>query len=384
MKPKKRLVILGSTGSIGRQTLEVVKAHPERLEVVGLAASGSLLLLEEQTRHYRPSAVAVYQEAAAKLLRSRLDDLPVRVLSGADGLIELAAMSEADIIVNALSGFVGLEPTLEALASGKVVAMANKEPIVAAGEMLMESVRSGSGAILPIDSEPSAILQCLCGERGAVARLLLTASGGPFRGWTREQLEQVTPAMALRHPNWNMGPKITVDSATLMNKGLEVIEAHHLFGVDYSAIEVLVHPRSLVHSLVEFTDGSIIAHLGVPDMRIPIQYALSYPERWESPWPRLDLAEVAALTFEKPDREQFPCLELAYAAGRAGGTLPTVLNAADEAAVELFLAGRIGFTDIPRLVEGAMSRHRPIFHYDLETLRQVDGWARCWVEENAG
>ncbi|NPV92013.1 MAG: 1-deoxy-D-xylulose-5-phosphate reductoisomerase [Firmicutes bacterium] len=380
---RKRIVLLGSTGSIGRQTLEVVEAHRDRLEVVALAAGSSLNLLEEQARFYRPRMIALYSEAAAELLRQRLAGLPIEVLCGEAGLNRLAEIPETDLIVNALSGFVGLSPTLTALRRGTTVAMANKEPIVAAGELLMDSARKSSAVIFPIDSEPSALFQCQRGDRDAVQRLLITASGGPFRGWTKERMRDITPEMALRHPNWNMGPKITVDSSSMMNKGLEVIEAHYLFGVDYDAIEVLVHPRSLVHSLVEFKDGSIIGHLGVPDMRVPIQYALSFPERWESRWPRLDLAEVGTLTFEKPDWEAFPCLEMAYAAGRAGGTMPAVLNAADEAAVELFLEERIGFLDIPRLIEDTLGRHQRVHAPDLETLVEVDSWARRWVREKA-
>lgn len=380
---QKSLVLLGSTGSIGQQTLEVVKAHPGQLKVTALAAGRNRLLLEEQARFFKPQYVALYDKEAASQLRGRLEDLPIEVLSGLEGLNLLAELPEADLVVNALTGFAGLEPTLKALKQGRTVAMANKEPIVAAGDLLMGQAQRAGAVILPIDSEPSAIFQCLRGESRAVQRLLITASGGPFRGWSQKQMETITPQMALRHPNWNMGPKITVDSSTMMNKGLEVIEAHFLFDVGYEHIDVLVHPRSLVHSLVEFKDGSIIGHLGVPDMRIPIQYALSYPERWDNPFPRLDLAEAASLTFERPDRESFPCLDLAYQAGREGGTMTAVLNAADEAAVELFLSERIGFLDIPRLIEGALGRHRSTAGSDLETIIDADNWARQWVKENA-
>jgi 1-deoxy-D-xylulose-5-phosphate reductoisomerase len=383
IRAKKRIVILGSTGSIGRQALEVVKAQSDFLEVVGLAASTNHQLLVQQTVDFSPQMIVLDDNEAAKKAAFSLENYPVKVLSGCTGISDLIDLPKVDLVVNAMTGFAGLEPTLKALRQGIPVAMANKEPLVAAGELLMAQSRKWKTPILPIDSEPSAIFQCLREETRFLNKIIITASGGPFRGWSKQRLAEVTPKLALNHPNWSMGPKITVDSATLMNKGLEVIEAHWLFNVDYSNIEVVVHPQSLVHSLVEFNDGSILAHLGQPDMRVPIQYALSYPKRWASSWPRLNLAEIGSLTFESPDTENFPSLGLALAAGREGGTMPAVLSGADEEAVALFLKGRIGFLDIPNLVAGAMDSHCRINTPDLEIIREVDYWARCWVRENA-
>ncbi len=383
-KPKpKRIVILGSTGSIGRQALEVVAAQPDQLQVVGLAAGNNQKLLMQQARGFTPAFVALANREAAQTAAHGLKDTPIQVLTGPEGLTQLIEQQPVDLVVNAMSGLAGLEPTLKALQQGIPVAIANKEPIVAAGHLLLGEAKENQVPLIPIDSEPSAIFQCIRDERQFLTKIIITASGGPFRGWPPAKLAEVTAELALRHPNWSMGKKITVDSATLMNKGLEVIEAHWLFNLDYSAIEVVVHPQSRVHSLVEFADGSILAHLGQADMRVPIQYALSYPERWASPWPRLNLAEVGSLTFENPDMQNFPCLGLALAAGQAGGTLPAVLSGADEAAVELFLNNRIKFLDIPRLVEGAMDRHERINNPDLETIQEADRWARSWVQEHA-
>lgn len=382
MQAKKKIILLGSTGSIGQQTLEVVRAHSDHLEVVGLAAGSNFTLLLQQYRQFSPPLVALADIEAAQIAAGVLENQPVKVLSGPGGLLDLLELPQIDLVVNAMSGFAGLPPTLKALQRGIPVAMANKEPLVAAGPLIMAEARRHRAPVLPIDSEPSAIFQCLREEGRFLNKIIITASGGPFRGWTREQLATVNPELALRHPNWSMGPKITVDSATLMNKGLEVIEAHQLFGVDYAQIEVVIHPQSMVHSLVEFRDGSLLAHLGQPDMRIPIQYALSYPERWGGPWPHLNLAQVGELTFQEPDYSNFPCLELAYGAGQIGGSMPAVLSAADEEAVNLFLRKVIGFLDIPRLVEGALGQHQKIDHPDLDTLLAVDQWARCWVREH--
>lgn len=381
MQKKKRIVILGSTGSIGCQTLEVINKHSDMLEVVGLAAGTNSDLLVNQALKFSPEYIVLTDKEAAQKAVNILKDHPVNILNHTTGLMDLVELINVDIIVNALSGFTGLKPTLRALQRGIPVAMANKEPLVAAGHLIMSASEQYRTPVIPIDSEPSAIFQCLRDETRFLNKLIITASGGPFRGWSQEELAGVTPEMALRHPRWSMGKKITVDSATLMNKGLEVIEAHWLFNVDYSSIEVVVHPQSVVHSLVEFKDGSILAHLGQTDMRIPIQYALSYPERWNSPLPRLNLAEIGALNFEKPDLKNFPCLNLALAAGREGGTMPVVLSGADEEAVNLFLQGKVGFLDIYQLVESALNKHQRIDNPDLETIQEVDSWARRWVRK---
>ena len=382
MRNVKRIVILGSTGSIGRQTLEVVEAHSDTLKVIGLGAGSNYQLLEQQVRRFCPSFAALADVEAAQIAANHHQDETVQVLSGLQGITDLVELPNVDLVVNALSGFAGLEPTIKAIRRGIPVAIANKEPLVVAGHLIMEESRRWGSPILPIDSEPSAIFQCLRDEKRFLSKLIITASGGPFRGWTQDRLSSVTPELALRHPNWSMGQKITVDSANLMNKGLEVIEAHWLFNVDYSQIEVVVHPQSIVHSLIEFMDGSILAHLGQPDMRVPIQYALSYPERWGSPWPRLSLVEAGQLTFQAPDLINFPCLELALLAGKKGGSMPTVLSGADEEAVDLFLKEKIGFLDIPRLIEGALASHHRIDNPDLDTLQAVDHWARRWVREH--
>lgn len=373
---RQRIAVLGSTGSIGRQTLEVAGAMPDRFEVVALAAGRNVALLAEQAAKTRPRLVAVADEASACRLKEMVDP-SVRVTWGTQGLVEAAVESQADIVVVAVVGAAGLVPTLSALAAGKRVALANKEALVAGGKVVMRALAAGGGELLPVDSEHSAIFQCLQGEsRSAVRRLILTASGGPFRTATVEEMERATPEDALRHPTWSMGGKITVDSATLMNKGLEVIEAHWLFGIEYERIEVLIHPQSIVHSMVEFVDGSVKAQLGPPDMRLPIQYALCYPERAPKAWSELSLARAAALTFEPPDFERFPCLALAYEAGRAGGTAPAALNAANEVAVEAFLKGRIGFRDIARCVETVLEAHTVEEADDLESILAADAWAR--------
>ncbi|TLM73203.1 MAG: 1-deoxy-D-xylulose-5-phosphate reductoisomerase [Actinobacteria bacterium] len=345
-----RLAILGSTGSIGRQALDVAARFPDRIEVVALAANSNAGLLAEQA-----AAFAVAHTALASA-------------DGPEAVVRLAALEGVDVVLNALVGAAGLRATIAALTSGRRLALANKESLVVGGELVMRL--AAPGALLPVDSEHSAIFQCLAGEDpGEVARIWLTASGGPFRGMTREQLAEVTPEQALRHPRWSMGPKITIDSATLMNKGLEAIEAHHLFGVGYDRITVVVHPQSCVHSMVEFADGSVKAHLGATDMRVPIQYALSYPERWEAPVPPVDFTQAGSLEFGAPESDTFRCLALALEAGRAGGTVPAAMNAANEVAVAAFLAGRCRLTDIDRVVEGVVGGTS---REDLESVEQVE------------
>ncbi len=363
----KRLAILGSTGSIGRQTLDVVRSFPGRFQVVGLAAGLNRKLLEQQIAEFRPRFACLQSDQTGSISGARC--LP---------MAEMASHSDVDLVVLATSGRAGLAPALAAIESGKKLALANKEVLVMAGEVVMARACQRGVDIVPIDSEHSAIWQCLQGEpRQAVRKILLTASGGPFRRHDRNELQAITAEEALRHPTWSMGKKVTIDSATLMNKGMEIIEAHWLFGVDYQQIEVVVHPQSIVHSLVEFADGSVKAQLSPPDMRLPIQYALSHPERLSNPaLPQLDLARTASLSFEAPDAERFPCLRLARHAGEKGGTYPAVMSAADDVAVELFLGGAIGFMDIPRLIEGVLEQHQSIGHPSLEAVLEADSWAR--------
>jgi 1-deoxy-D-xylulose-5-phosphate reductoisomerase len=375
---KRGVAILGSTGSIGRQSLEVCRHLAHQWQVVSLTAMANIELLEKQAREFRPQVIVVGDREKGRILKKRLEDLPVQVFIGNESLPEAIILPQVDLVINAVSGFAGLLPTIEALKEGKNLALANKESLVAAGPLVMELAQKHGSKIIPVDSEHSAIFQCLQGEeRKGISQLILTASGGPFRGWDRERLRQVTPEQALAHPRWHMGSNITVDSATLMNKGLEVIEARFLFGIDYDFIRVLVHPQSIIHSLVEFLDGSVLAQLGLPDMRLPIQYALTWPERKPSlSVEKLDLAQIGQLTFEPPDLENFPALALAYEAGRQGGTFPVVLNAANEVAVQLFLAGQIGFLQIIQLVEKVMGAHRSIPRPGLEDILKVDREAR--------
>jgi 1-deoxy-D-xylulose-5-phosphate reductoisomerase len=372
----KRVAILGSTGSIGQQTLEVIGAFPERFCVVGLAAGKNTSLLAEQIRQFRPRFVFCRSEGAlASLIGGDCQRLE---------LAEIAGHPDVDIVVIATSGRVGLGPTLAAVKAGKDIALANKESLVMAGEIITGEARLHGARIRPVDSEHSAIWQCLEGETPSVSRLVLTASGGPFRHYTPAQLEKVTAEQALGHPTWRMGKKVTVDSATLMNKGLEVIEAHWLFNVPFENIEVVIHPQSIVHSMVEFIDGSIKAQLGCPDMRLPIQYALSYPGRLANPeLPRLEWSRLSQLTFEQPDLDTFPCLRLAIEAGKRGGTWPAVVCAADEVAVELLLSRRIKFTDVARLVEQALEKHRAVAHPALDDIMAADAWARAQVRQLA-
>jgi 1-deoxy-D-xylulose-5-phosphate reductoisomerase len=375
---RKRLAILGSTGSIGVNTLEIVQQHPERFAVVGLAAGSNIDLLERQMRRFRPSYVSVFDRQRAKELRERTSDLGIDVVEGAHAACTIASLPEVDLVLSGIVGGAGLAPTLAAIRAGKDVAIANKEPLVMAGELVMREAE-GRVRVLPVDSEHSAIFQALAGHnRSEVKRLLLTASGGPFRTLPEAKFGEITVRDALQHPNWRMGRKITVDSATLMNKGLEVIEARWLFGVNTDQVDVVVHPQSIVHSLVEFIDGSVIAQLGIHDMRIPIAYALNYPERLPNTLPPLDLAQIGTLTFEPPDLKRFPCLRLGFEAIRISGTLPAVLNAANETTVEAFLNERIPFVDIPAVIEETVQRHetRPIVDSDIEVILDADRWAR--------
>lgn len=372
-----RLVVLGSTGSIGRQTLEVVRAMRDRFEIVGLAAGTSVEKLAEQAREFRPTAVAIGRREKVPLLRELLAGTGVDILEGEEGVRQLAALPEAELVVSAMVGMNGLLPTLAAIENGKRVALANKEVLVAAGDLVIAAAAASGAVILPVDSEHNALFQCLQGEeRDSVSRVLLTASGGPFRGFSAEELAAVTTREALRHPRWNMGPKITIDSATLMNKGLEVIEAHHLFGLRWEQIGVLIHPESIVHSLVEFVDGSLKAQLSVPDMRHPIQFALTYPGRRRALVERLDLARLGRLTFEEPDLETFPCLKYAYQAGRMGGTAPAVLNAANEVAVATFLREEIPFASIPRIILTVLEEHKAETVHSIQQVLAADAWAR--------
>ena len=383
-----KLALLGSTGSIGIQTLHVVRELARGgdfpVSVAVLAARSSVKLLEEQAREFRPQAVAVFDPAAAKDFRARTRDLDLTVLEGMEGLCQAAAWEGVDVTLNSVVGMVGLQPTLAAIAAKKTVALANKETLVAGGRIVMEAARQNKVSILPVDSEHSAIFQCLqgCPEKGALKKLILTASGGPFFGKTKEELLHITPAQALRHPNWDMGAKITIDSATLMNKGLEVIEASWLFGMGAEDIDVVVHRESIVHSLIQYQDNSVIAQLGLPDMCIPIQYALTYPARYPSPVGELDLAAVGNLTFAKPDLDTFPCLRVCIDALKQGGLAPAAANGANEQAVSLFLQEKIGFLDIPRLVEAAVARQPAAAGDTLESVLEADQAARRFVLES--
>ena len=378
----RNLSILGSTGSIGTSTLAVAEQFPERFKVVALAGGNNSELLEAQIRKFRPAVAAIAGRKAAEALRRKCSDLPVTILSGVEGMIEVAAAAEADITVSSIVGTAGLVPTLAAIRAGKDIALANKEVLVTAGELVMAECRTRNVRLFPVDSEHSAIFQCLhSGERRDVKRLILTASGGPFRNHTKQELAKVTLQQALKHPNWNMGRKITIDSATLMNKGLEVIEAHWLFGMAPGRITVLVHPQSIVHSLVEYQDGSVVAQLGMPDMKGPIAYALSYPERLPDVSPGLDLASIATLTFQEPDRDLFPCLGYAYDALKAGGSMPAVLSAANEVAVGCFLEEKIGFLDVPRVLKSIMEAHAPVAFKTVDEVLRADIWARREAEK---
>lgn len=368
----RKIAILGSTGSIGTQTLEIVRSNPE-LKVTALAACSSVEKMEEQIREFRPAVAGMWTEEAARELRVRVADLPVKVVAGMEGLLEIAALPENQVLVTAIVGMIGIMPTIEAIKAGKDIALANKETLVTAGHIIMPLAKECGVSVLPVDSEHSAIFQSLNGEPAdRVEKLLLTASGGPFRGKTRQQLKDISVEDALRHPNWTMGRKITVDSSTLVNKGLEVMEAKWLFGVELDRIQVVVHPQSIIHSAVQYVDGAVMAQLGMPDMKLPIQYALFYPDRKPMESKRIDLFEIGQLTFEKPDTDTFTGLALAYRAAETGGSMPTVYNAADEKAVELFLNRKISYLQIPELIGEAMERHVPIADPTVEDLLAVE------------
>ncbi|MBS4960944.1 MAG: 1-deoxy-D-xylulose-5-phosphate reductoisomerase [Clostridiales bacterium] len=373
---KKNIAILGSTGSIGTQTLDVVE-RLGNIRVTGLTAQGNIDKLEDQIRKFRPSYVAVVDEEKAEELKFKIRNTDTKVFSGTKGLVEVATGKEIDTVVTSVVGNSGIVPTIEAIKAGKDIALANKETLVSAGNLVMGLVKKKKVHLYPVDSEHSAIFQCLRGnENNSIRRILLTASGGPFRGKTRKDLEHVTVAETLNHPNWSMGKKVTIDSAGLMNKGLEMIEAKWLFDVEVNQIEVLIHPQSIVHSAVEYTDGAVIAQLGEPDMRLPIQYALTYPERVATNLPTIDFEKRSQLTFEKPDMETFRCLGLAYRAIQTGGTMPAVMNAANEIAVEKFLNEKIGFLQIPDMIEKTMDAYTVKYEYDVDDLVNADQWAR--------
>lgn len=368
----KKIAILGSTGSIGTQTLEVVRENKD-IEVLGLAAGNNIKLLERQIREFHPKMAAVWSEERAKELRENVKDLNIKIVSGMEGLIELSVMEESEILVTAIVGMIGIRPTIEAIKAGKDIALANKETLVTAGHIIMPLAKEYQVAILPVDSEHSAIFQSLQGgQEKALHKILLTASGGPFRQKTREELLNIQVEDALKHPNWEMGRKITIDSSTLVNKGLEVIEAKWLFDVSLDQIEVVVHPQSIIHSMVEYVDGAIIAQLGTPDMKLPIQYALYYPERRFLPGDRLDFAALSKLTFEKPDMETFYGLRLAFEAGKEGGSLPAVFNAANELAVSKFLERKIKYLEIPEIIEHCMQAHKTIADPSVDEILQTE------------
>ena len=368
----KKIAILGSTGSIGTQTLEVARNNGD-LEVVSLAAGSNIKKLEEQIREFRPKTAAVWSEEKAKELRAAVRDLDVRVVSGMDGLIEVCTAPEAEIVVTAIVGMIGIVPTIAAMKAGKDIALANKETLVTAGHIIIPLAKETGVKILPVDSEHSAIFQCLNGEdRGGLHKILLTASGGPFRGKKREELQSIQVEDALKHPNWAMGRKITIDSSTLVNKGLEMMEARWLFGVEPKDIQIVVQPKSIIHSMVEFVDGAVIAQLGTPDMKLPIQYALYYPERRYLPGERLDFGTLTQITFEKPDMETFTGLKLAFDAAAAGGSMPTVYNAANEKAVALFLDRKIGWLSIPEIIEASMGAHPVIPNPSVEEILETE------------
>ncbi len=380
----KRISILGSTGSIGRQTLDVVRANKDKFEVVAISANSSVDLLLEQIKEFRPKYVAVYDEASYLKLKSMIpNDINIEVLSGMEGLKSISSLDEIDVLLTAIVGMIGLVPTLEAIKAKKDIALANKETLVCAGNLVMNEAKKHNVNILPVDSEHSAIFQCLNGEKNKeIEKIILTASGGPFRGKNKNDLLNVTKNQALKHPNWSMGRKISIDSSTLMNKGLEVIEAKWLFDIEHNQIDVVVHPQSIIHSMVQFIDSSVIAQLGCPDMKLPIQYALTYPDRIVNDFERLDLAKVATLTFEEPDLETFPCLKLAYDTLKMGGTYSAVLNSANEVLVSEFLDDKIGFYDIPYYIEKTLETHNSIKEPTLEEILEIDKWTREYIKKS--
>jgi 1-deoxy-D-xylulose-5-phosphate reductoisomerase len=382
----KAITLLGSTGSIGTQTLDIVENNPDKFRIVGLAAGSNVEMLARQVRQFRPEIVAIGNETKLAELKDAIADLDYRpqIVAGAAGTIEVAAYGDAQSVVTGIVGCAGLLPTIAAIKAGKDIALANKETLIAGGPVVLPLVEQYGVKLLPADSEHSAIFQCLQGvPAGGLRRIILTASGGAFRDLPAEKLASVTVADALKHPNWSMGQKITIDSATLMNKGLEVIEAHYLFGMDYDRIDIVVHPQSIIHSLIEVQDTSVLAQLGWPDMRLPLLYAMSWPERIYTNWEPFDLVKAGDLTFRAPDRQKYPCIELAYAAGNAGGSMPAVLNAANEQAVALFLAEKIGFLDIPNVIEKVCDKHRADHRIapTLDDILAADIWARKMVVE---
>ena len=380
----KKISILGSTGSIGKQTLDVVRANKDKFEVVAISANSSVDLLLEQIKEFKPKYVAVYDEVSCMKLKSMIpSDINIEILSGMEGLKAISSLDEIDVLLTAIVGMIGLLPTLCAIRNGKDIALANKETLVCAGSLVMSEAKKHNVNILPVDSEHSAIFQCLNGEKNKeIEKIILTASGGPFRGKKKQDLLHITKNEALKHPNWSMGRKISIDSSTLMNKGLEVIEAKWLFGVDYNDIDVVVHPQSIIHSMVQFIDSSVMAQLGCPDMRLPIQYALTYPDRSVNDFERLDLAKLATLTFENPDLETFPCLKLAYETLKMGGTYSAALNSANEVLVSEFLEDKIGFYDIPYYIEKTLEAHDSIENPTLEEILEVDKWSRDFVKNS--
>ncbi len=382
----KAITLLGSTGSIGTQTLDIVTHHPDRFRIVGLAAGRNIALLAEQIRQFKPEIVAIADPTQINELKTAIADVAPQpiLVSGEAGVVEVAAYGDAQAVVTGIVGCAGLLPTIAAIKAGKDIALANKETLIAGGPVVLPLVAAHGVKLLPADSEHSAIFQCLQGvPEGGLRRIILTASGGAFRDWPVEKLAQVTVADALKHPNWSMGRKITVDSATLMNKGLEVIEAHYLFGLDYDRIDIVIHPQSIIHSLIEAQDTSVLAQLGWPDMRLPLLYALSWPDRIATNWEPLDLVKSGDLTFRKPDHEKYPCMQLAYAVGRAGGCMPAILNAANEQAVALFLDEKITFLDIPKVIEKVCDRFQSqnTLSPTLEDILAADDWARRAVLE---
>ena len=380
----KKIAILGSTGSIGTQTLDIVRKEPD-LEVTAMAAGSNVELMEKQVREFRPALVAMWTEEAAKDLRERLRDLPVKIRCGMEGLLEVATHEESNVLVTAIVGMIGIRPTIAAIEQGKTIALANKETLVTAGHIIMPLAAKKGVPILPVDSEHSAIFQSMHGEnRERVEKILLTASGGPFRGKKKEELISMTVEDALNHPNWSMGKKVTIDSASLVNKGLEVMEAKWLFDVDLDQIQVVVHPQSIIHSAVQYVDGGIMAQLGVPDMKLPIQYALFYPDRRPMDTKRVDLFNLKQLTFEEPDTDTFRGLKLAYRAARQGGTLPTVFNAANEMAVALFLQRKITFLQIPELIERSMENHQVIDNPSVEEILAAETETYEYIKQEFG
>ncbi|MEY8390683.1 1-deoxy-D-xylulose-5-phosphate reductoisomerase [Lachnospiraceae bacterium 45-W7] len=376
----KKIALLGSTGSIGTQTLEIVREQKD-IQVAALAAGSNVVLLERQIREFSPKLAVLWEEKAALDLRMRVQDLNVTILSGMEGLLSIAVMPEAEILVTAMVGMLGIRPTIAAMEAGKTIALANKETLVTAGHIIMPLAKAKNVPVLPVDSEHSAIFQCLNGEReNTVHKIFLTASGGPFRGKKREDLQEIRVEDALQHPNWTMGKKITIDSATMVNKGLEVMEAKWLFDVELDQIQVVVHPQSVIHSMVEYEDGAVIAQLGTPDMRLPIQYALYYPKRRHLSGKRLDFFELANLTFEKPDLDTFPGLKLAFTAMKQGGNLPTAYNAANEKAVALFLQKKISFAQIPELIQACMERCRFVEQPDVEKILETEADVYAYIE----